>query len=103
MKWFVSRGWHGWALVAVVVIAFDVGAAVWGGEPMTNAARRWFNDSIGRWLVGALAVFLVAHLTVLPRRIDPLDRAYAALRRHTEKPRLEMPSPEFVREHGGDG
>ena len=53
MRWLVSKGWHGWALLLALVVAFDVAAAVWGGESMTDAARRWFNHGIGRWFVAA--------------------------------------------------
>jgi len=95
----VSRGWHGWLLVALVVVVFDVGAAMLGGEAMTDAARRWYHDSIGRWAVGAVVVFLALHLTVLPRRFDPLDRAYTRIRARYAKVHFDMPTPRFVREH----
>src|SRR4029077_5573055 len=76
MRWMVSKGWHGWALLLALIVAFDVAAAVWGGESMTDAARRWFNHGIGRWFVLVGIVYLAIHLTVLPQRIDPLDRSY---------------------------
>jgi hypothetical protein len=83
VRWFVSRGWHGWLLVLAVVVAFDVAAATLGGESMTDAARRWFQHGVGRWFVLAFMVYLAAHLTVLPWRVDPLDRAYVWLRTKT--------------------
>jgi hypothetical protein len=79
MRWFVSKGWHGWALVLGLVIAFDLAAVRWGGEAMTDAARRWFNHGIGRWLIVVGIVYLAIHLTVLPYRYDPLHRGYAWL------------------------
>jgi hypothetical protein len=81
VRWFVSRGWHGWVLLLALVAAFDVAAAHWGGESMTDAARRWFNHSIGRWFVVVLIVYVAIHLTVLPYRFDPLDRSYEWLQR----------------------
>jgi hypothetical protein len=81
MRWFVSKGWHGWALLLALVVAFDVAAAVWGGESMTDAARRWFNHGIGRWFVLVGIVYLAIHLTVLPYRMDPLDKSYEWLQR----------------------
>ena len=81
MRWLVSKGWHGWALLLTLVVAFDVAAAIWGGESMTDAARRWFNHGIGRWFLVLVIVYLAVHLTVLPYRIDPLDRSYEWLQR----------------------
>jgi hypothetical protein len=81
MRWLVSRGWHGWAMLLGLVIAFDIAAARWGGESMTDAARRWFNHGVGRWLIVAGIVFLAVHLTVLPYRYDPLDRGYTWLQK----------------------
>ena len=63
------------ALLLAMVVAFDVAAAVWGGESMTDAARRWFNHGIGRWFVLIGIVYLAIHLTVLPYRMDPLDKS----------------------------
>jgi len=81
LRWLVSKGWHGWALLLGVVVAFDVASAFWGGESMTDAARRWFNHGIGRWFVLVGIVYLAIHLTVLPYRVDPLDRGYEWLQR----------------------
>jgi hypothetical protein len=81
MRWLVSKGWHGWVLLLALVVAFDAAAAIWGGESMTDAARRWFNHGIGRWFVLIGIVYLAVHLTVLPYRIDPLDRSYEWLQR----------------------
>jgi hypothetical protein len=101
MRWMVSRGWHGWALVLIVVVVFDVFAATLGGESMTDAMRRWFGHGIGRWFVLALLVYLVAHLTVLPWRYDPLDRAYVWLRGKTHQPPEVVELPQHL--PGGQG
>ena len=76
MRWFVSKGWHGWAVVLVVVVVFDLLAVRFGGESMTDAARRWFQHGVARWFVIGGVVFLALHLTVLPARYDPLARGY---------------------------
>jgi len=81
MRWLVSRGWHGWVILLAFIVAFDVGAALWGGESMTYAARRWFAHGIGRWFVLVAIVYLAIHLTVLPERMDPLDRSNQWLQR----------------------
>jgi hypothetical protein len=81
VRWLVSRGWHGWALLIAVVVAFDVAAAFYGGESMTDAARRWFNHGIGRWFLLLGIAYLAIHLTVMSDRIDPLDRSYQWLQR----------------------
>jgi hypothetical protein len=91
MRWLVSRGWHGWVLVLVVVLAFDVLAAMYGGEPMTDAVRRWFHHGILRWFILAVMAFLVIHLTVMPSRVDPLDRAFRWVRQKTTKPYAPPP------------
>jgi hypothetical protein len=79
----VSRGWHGWVLVLVLVVLFDVFAATMGGESMTDAARRWYHHGVARWFVLALLLYLAAHLTGLSGTKDPLDRTYAWLRDKT--------------------
>src|SRR5262245_5915048 len=81
MRWFVSKGWHGWVLLLVLVVAFDVLAIRYGGESMTDTARRWFHHGFGRVLVLGLIVFLALHLTVLPARYDPLFKAYRWIER----------------------
>jgi hypothetical protein len=93
MRWLVSRGWHGWVLVLVVVLAFDIAAAIYGGEPMTASVRRWFNHGIGRWFVIAVITYLVIHLTVMPTRVDPLDRTFAWIREKTVRPTVTPPPP----------
>jgi hypothetical protein len=91
MRWLVSRGWHGWVLVLLVVVVFDVLAAMYGGEAMTDSVRRWFNHGMLRWLVLAVMAFLVIHLTVISPRVDPLDRAYRWIRQKTTKPFVTPP------------
>ena len=103
LRWLVSRGWHGWVLLLGVVLAFDITAALLGGEPMTDSVRRAFHQPFARWVVIATIAFLVLHLTVLPSRIDPLDRAYMWVRERRDKPHFDMPTPKFVREHSGNG
>jgi hypothetical protein len=104
VQWFVSKGWHGWALVLLVVVAFDAAAAYYGGESMTDAARRWFGHGVGRWLVVGGLVYLAVHLTVLPYRADPLDRAYEWFQRRVQNtepfvnpPRGELPPSEALK------
>jgi hypothetical protein len=81
-------------LVLGVVIVFDVAAALLGGESMTDTARRWFHHGVARWFVLGLIVYLAAHLTVLPWRVDPLDRAYAWLQEKRTRP--------YVNPHPGE-
>jgi hypothetical protein len=83
MRWFVSRGWHGWVLVLVVVLLFDAAAAVLGGEPMTASVRRWFSHGTAKWVVMAVIAYLAIHLTVMPQRMDPLDRTFVWIRERT--------------------
>jgi hypothetical protein len=81
MRWLVSKGWHGWLIVVALVVTFDVLAARYGGESMTDAARRWFQNGIARWFVLAAIIFVAVHITVLPERADPLVRGYEWLQR----------------------
>lgn len=95
VRWFVSKGWHGWVLLAVVVVAFDVAASMLGGETMTDSVRRWFHQRPTQWIVVPVILYLVVHLTVIPWRFDPLDRTYVWLRRTTSS------TPPPTSEHDG--
>ncbi len=64
-------------LLGVFVIAFDVLAAALGGQTMTATARRWFRQTPAVWIVVPVVLYLLAHMTVMPLRYDPLDRTYA--------------------------
>src|SRR5690242_1682794 len=95
MRWFVGRGWHGWVAVLVVVLLFDVAAAIYDGEPMTAATRRWFaNGGAGKWIVVVLMAYLAIHLTVMPQRMDPLDRTFVWIREKTVARRAAPSAPE---------
>jgi hypothetical protein len=105
MRWLVSRGWHGWALLAILVIAFDVAAAALGGEPMTNSVRRWLRHAPAAWVAVPLLVFLLAHMTVMPARYDPLERTYTWLYKRTHQPHRTTPvePPPATDGHPGNG
>ena len=103
LRWLVSRGWRGWALLAILVIGFDVAAAALGGETMTNSVGRWFRQPSTAWIVVPLVLYLVAHLTVMPLRYDPLDRSYAFLRKRVNHPTAPAPAREPVNSGHGNG
>ena len=104
LRWLVSRGWHGWALLAGFVIAFDLAATALNGETMTVSVRRWFRHAPAAWIVVPVLVYLVAHLTVMPLRYDPLDRTYAWLHKRINHPTAPAPPPPPpVDVHPGNG
>jgi hypothetical protein len=100
----VSRGWHGWALLAGFVIAFDLAATALDGETMTVSVRRWFRHAPAVWILVPVLVYVVAHLTVMPLRYDPLDRTYAWLHKriHVRHP-APPPPTQPVNVHPGNG
>jgi hypothetical protein len=102
VRWFVSKGWHGWVALLVLVVAFDLTATALGGETMTDSVRRWFHHRPTQWIVVPVMLYLVVHLTVIPWRFDPLDRTYVWLRNrvHTRQPVTQQPSDHY---QGGQG
>ncbi|MBV8951623.1 MAG: hypothetical protein JOZ99_12165 [Actinobacteria bacterium] len=93
MRWLVSRGWHGWALLAILVIVFDVAATASGGETMTATLRRWLRHAPASWIAIPLFLYLIAHMTIIPLRYDPLQRTYTWLYNKTHQP-APPPPPE---------
>lgn len=99
----MSRGWHGWALLAILVLVFDVAATALGGETMTSALRRWLRHTPAAWLAVPLFVYLIAHMTIMPLRFDPLQRTYTWLYNKTHQPkpaRTPAPAPPVEYQHG---
>lgn len=79
------RGWYGWLLVLAVVVAYDVTAALTGGEPMSSASRRWWaSHGWPQWALIVVAVFVAVHLIGGWGPHDPLDRLDAWIRRRVK-------------------
>lgn len=72
------KGRYGWGLVLLVIVSWDVAAALTNGEPLTYTFRRAVSQTAWRWPIIALVVVLMVHL-FLPESLtkyDPLDRLY---------------------------
>jgi hypothetical protein len=73
------KGRYGWLLVVLVVVAWDLAAALTNGETLTWTFRRAISQTYWRWPTLILIALLVVHL-FLPERIaadyDPLDRLF---------------------------
>ena len=75
---------YGWALVIaviVIIIVWDVVAAITEGETVTGTFRCSVAQTNWRWPVLALTILLLVHLFLPARlwRYDPLDRLYYRL------------------------
>jgi hypothetical protein len=75
------KGRYGWMLVLVVVVSWDLVAAMTNGETLTWTFRRAVAHTAWRWPILAVVLLLLVHL-FLPQQLtkyDPLDRLYQRL------------------------
>jgi hypothetical protein len=73
---------YGWILVIAVVVGWEVVAVVTDGQSLTSAFRHFtYEHPALRWLLLAVAIFLVVHLfePASWQRYDPVDRLYLKL------------------------
>jgi hypothetical protein len=72
------KGGYGWALVLLVIVSWDLAAALTNSETLTFTFRRAVSQTAWRWPVLVLIALLVVHLFLPPRlqRYDPLDRLF---------------------------
>ncbi|MCU1465521.1 MAG: hypothetical protein JWM72_1449 [Actinomycetia bacterium] len=72
------KGRHGWALLLLVIVSWDLAAALTNSETLTFTFRCAVSQTAWRWPVLALIALLVVHLFLPPRmqRYDPLDRLF---------------------------
>jgi hypothetical protein len=73
---------YGWMLLIAMVVGWEVLAVVTDGQSLTSAFRHFtYQHPALRWLLLAVAVFLVVHLfePASWRRYDPIDRLYLEL------------------------
>jgi hypothetical protein len=78
------RARYGWTLVVaviVVIVVWDVAAAITQGETVTGSFRCSVARTHWRWPALALTLLIAVHLFLPPRlwRYDPLDRLYYRL------------------------
>jgi hypothetical protein len=73
----------------LVVVVWDLFAALTNGESLTYVFRRGVAETGWRWPVLILIIFLLIHLFMPPdlRKYDPIDRLYKRL-----NPAYSMPS-----------
>ena len=91
---------YGWTLVIaviVIIVVWDVVAAITEGETVTGTFRCSVAQTNWRWPVLGLAVLLLVHLFLPARlwRYDPLDRLYYRL---NDTPTSSIP-PGCSRDH----
>jgi hypothetical protein len=91
------RGRYGWALVLLLVVSWDLVAALTNGESLTWTFRRAVAQTAWRWPMLVLVILLVIHL-FLPEHLtkyDPLDRLYRRIDPVVEpkKPKTPPPAP----------
>jgi hypothetical protein len=73
------KGRYGWLLLVVVILSWDLAAALTNGETLTWTFRRAVSQTWWRWPVLVLIVLVVVHLFLpehLAETYDPLDRLY---------------------------
>ena len=73
------KGRYGWLLVLLVVVAWDLAAALTNGETLTWTFRRAVSQTAWRWPVMVLVLLIVVHLFLpddFAAKYDPLDRLY---------------------------
>jgi hypothetical protein len=85
---------YGWSFIVVFVLAWDVVAALTGGESLTFTFRRAVAQGPWRWLALLVTLLLVVHLFLPPRlsRYDPLDRLYQHIASTLHDHRREGPA-----------
>ena len=92
------KGRYGWLLVVLVIVAWDVTAALTNGETLTWTFRRAISQTWWRWPALIVIALLVVHL-FLPDRIaskyDPLDRLF-----YRFDPAVQSKKPPEVRPPG---
>ena len=87
---------YGWILLIAVVVGWEVLAVVTDGQSLTSAFRHFTYDHPAlRWLLLAMALFLVVHLfePASWQRYDPIDRLYLEL--------YKLHHPEYRSSTGG--
>jgi hypothetical protein len=89
------KGRYGWALVLVVIVSWDLVAALTNSETLTWTFRRAVSQTAWRWPVMVLVLLIVVHLFLpddFAAKYDPLDRLY----QHVDpvhQPKQQKPSP----------
>ncbi|MDQ1435184.1 MAG: hypothetical protein QOF59_2000 [Actinomycetota bacterium] len=94
----VVRGRYGWALLLLVIVSWDLAAALTNGETLTFTFRRAVSQTAWRWPVLVLIALLVVHLFLpdhIAEKYDPLDRLYNRIDPavHTKKPPKRPATP----------
>jgi hypothetical protein len=72
------KGWVGWLIVVLFIVAWDVSALFTGWQTLTSSFRHGVAETAWRWPVAVLLVLFAVHLfePVRWRQHDPLDRLY---------------------------
>ena len=75
------KGRYGWLLLLLVVVVWDVLAALTNGESLTYVFRRGVAETGWRWPVLIVIILVTIHLFLPPslRKHDPIDRLYVRL------------------------
>ena len=74
------KGRYGWAVVLLVIVSWDLVAALTNGETLTWTFRRAISQTAWRWPVMVLVLLIVVHLFLpddFAAKYDPLDRLYS--------------------------
>jgi hypothetical protein len=89
------KGRYGWALLLLVIVSWDLAAALTNAETLTFTFRRAVAQTAWRWPALLLIILLVVHLFLPPRlqRYDPLDRLFQRIDPVDEPTRPPHPSP----------
>jgi hypothetical protein len=88
------KGRYGWALLLLVIVSWDIAAALTNSETLTYTFRRAVSQTWWRWPVLVVIMLLVVHL-FLPEHIaekyDPLDRLFQRIDPVKEPKQLPRP------------
>ncbi len=92
------KGRYGWLLLLVVIVSWDLVAALTNGETLTWTFRRAVAQTWWRWPVLIVIALVVVHLFLpehIAERYDPLDRLFNRIDPavHTNNPPKPPPNP----------